>query len=601
VSETAPSGNILGVASSLKGRRWVGRGYNDRDALAIAQKHNLPEIVARVLAGRGVGLDDVPVYLEPTLRDHLPDPSAFRDMDKAADILVDAINATKAIAIFGDYDVDGATSTALLTRFFRALGSEPIIYIPDRIAEGYGPNTAAMRALKERGADIVITVDCGILSFEPLAAAKEIGLDVIVVDHHKAEPDLPICAACINPNRLDDDSGHGQLAAVGVAFLLAVATSRALRAAGWYKANGVDEPDLMSLLDLVALGTVCDVAPITGVNRALVGQGLKIMGGWRNIGLRSLADVAGVKSAPGTYHAGFQMGPRVNAGGRVGKSDLGAILLSTGDKKTADAIATELDFFNRERQAIEAAVQEKALEKAATQLTDDGMNPCLIVAGAGWHPGVVGIVASRLKDRFRKPTIIIGVEDGVGKGSGRSVPGVDLGAAVIAAKQAGLLVNGGGHAMAAGLTVAEGAIDELRIFLNDRLADAIAVASGENEMALDGALRAGGANVELLGILDQAGPFGAANPEPTFAIEDARIIAPSIVGQDHVRCTLTDDGGARLKAIAFRSADNPLGQGLLSAGRRRLHVAGKLRADDWGGRVGVQLQIEDAAWADATN
>ena len=582
---------VLGVENSVKGRRWESRLENDRMAQAVAQALGLPDVVGRVLAARGVTVEGAAAHLNPALRDLLPDPSSFRDMDTACDRLARAVMAGEQIAVFGDYDVDGATSAAVLLRFLRAVGGRIDVYVPDRLTEGYGPNAPALLELGERGAKIVVTVDCGTLAFTALAAAADAGLDVIVVDHHLAEPELPRAIAVINPNRLDETGAHGTLAAVGVAYLLAVAVNRRLRAAGWYAER--TEPSLLQWLDLVALGTVCDMVPLTGLNRAFVAQGLKVMAQRGNTGIAALADVAGVEERLSTYHAGFVLGPRVNAGGRVGRSDLGARLLSTDDPIEAHALALELDRHNVERRTIEAMVQEAAIVKADASVGEDiGF---VLIAGEGWHPGVLGLVATKLRDRFDRPAVVVGLEGGVGKGSGRSVRGFDLGAAVIAARQAGILENGGGHAMAAGLTVREDRVDDLRDFLAARTLSADLGGRGRGALRLDGTLAVGGATPELVAILEQAGPYGMGNPEPRFAIANAQIVKADVVGQNHVRCILAGGGGGRLKSIVFNQADQELGQYLLGAPRTPLHLAGHLRADRWRGREEAQLIIEDAA------
>lgn len=595
--------HFLGVERSLTGRAWVSRLADDRLALAIAQREGLPEIVARVLAGRGVLPEDCAAYLAPSLRTLLPDPSALTDMDKAAARIARAVVEGEPVAVFGDYDVDGATSSALLQRYFRAIGADLRIYIPDRIREGYGPNVPALMRLKDEGIRLVVTVDCGTMAHKALGAAADAGLDIVVIDHHQAEPALPPAHALVNPNRLDDTSGQGTLAAVGVAFLLVVALNRALRSEGWFGTR--DEPDLLSFLDLVALGTVCDVVPLVGLNRAYVAQGLKVLARRSNEGLRALADVARLEGKPGAYHLGFLLGPRVNAGGRVGRAELGARLLTTGDRDEAEAIARELDRLNRERQAIEMQVLEEALQQVDLALGAARRNappPLILAAASGWHPGVIGIVASRLKERYERPAIVVAFDGrGEGKGSGRSLQGVDLGRAVTAALEAGLLVNGGGHAMAAGLTVREEKLAALGEFLEARLAADVALASEARALRLDGALSGRGANRALYDLLEQAGPYGAGNPEPRFAVPAMRIAHADIVGQGHVRCQLAGEDGARLKAIAFRAADTPLGRALLDRGIGPVHVAGRLKADDWQGRRSVQLNIEDAvATRDAT-
>ena len=583
---------VLDVVQSVSGRLWRQRPADDRIALTLSQRLGVPDIVGRVLAGRGVGIEDGEGFLNPTLKSALPDPSRLRDMDKAAERLADAVQGGEPVAVFGDYDVDGATSAALLQRYFRAIGVELTVYIPDRQKEGYGPNAPALLALREQGMAVVVTVDCGIAAFEPLQTAADAGLDVIVVDHHQAEPRLPVACAVVNPNRLDDDSGMGRLAAVGVSYLLVVALNRALRGRGWFQ-QGVAEPNLLQWLDLVALGTVCDVVPLTGLNRVLVAQGLKVAARRDNPGLAALSDLAGMDQRPGTYHLGFVFGPRLNAGGRVGNPHLGSRLLATDDGDEARAIAAKLNEFNLERREIEAAIQAQATEMVES--SGRAEQPLLFLADPRWHQGVIGIVASRLKDRYRRPTIIVAMSDGVGKGSGRSVPGIDLGAAVTAAKQAGLLLAGGGHAMAAGLTVALDKLAELETFLTERIGHAMAGQPQGHELSLDGALTVSGATRDLFDTLEGAGPYGAGHPEPRFAIANAEVVKADLVGQNHVRMVLAGARGGRLKGIAFGAADSPLGQAMLSARGRNLHLAGHLRADDWQGRRGVQLFIEDAA------
>ncbi|WP_341897838.1 single-stranded-DNA-specific exonuclease RecJ [Ferrovibrio terrae] len=594
LTDSAPA--FLGVTRSIGGRRWRLRNTDDRLALALAQQAGLPEILGRVLAGRGIGLEELEDHLNPSLRRLLPDPSRFRDMDAAAERLADAIIGNEAVAVFGDYDVDGATSTALLNRFFTSVGRELRVYIPDRLKEGYGPNAPALRRLAQEGVKVVVTVDCGTLAFAPLEEAASVGLEVIVADHHLAEPELPRALAVVNPNRLDETPGFGQLAAVGVTFLLVVAINRRLRAKGYYTADR-PEPNLMGWLDLVALGTVCDVVPLTGLNRALVGQGLKILRGRSNVGMAALADIAGVAEPPGAYHLGFLLGPRVNAGGRVGQADLGTRLLSTDDARLAAQIAGELDRYNRERQDIEAGVLLEAMQELE-HVPDTAA--LALVARQGWHPGVIGIVAARVREAAGRPSFVIALdENGLGKGSGRSIPGVDLGAAVVAAGQAGLLVNGGGHAMAAGLTVETAKLNELKAFLNERLAPAVEKAGASASMGFDGALGIGGANAELCDKLELLGPYGSGNPEPRFALAGARVVQADVVGEKHVRCLITagDGSGARLAAIAFRSVEADLGPALMQARQTgsALHIGGHLRTNHWRGEKRVQFVLEDAA------
>lgn len=588
--------HFLGVERSATGRDWTSRLADERLALAIAQREGLPEIVARVLAGRGVAPEDCAAYLAPSLRSLMPHPHEIADMEKAAARIAAAIMEGERVAVFGDYDVDGATSSALLYRFFKAAGSDLRIYIPDRIREGYGPNAPALKRLKDEGIDLVITVDCGTMAHKALGSAADYGLPSIVVDHHQAEPALPPAFALVNPNRMDDTSGLGQLAAVGVTFLFVVALNRALREAGWY--SNRDEPDLMQWLDLVALGTVCDVVPLTGLNRAFVAQGLRVMQRRQNKGLAALADVARMNGTPAPYHCGFLLGPRVNAGGRVGRADLGARLLTTEDAVEARAIAEELDTMNSERQAIEARVLEEAIQRVEENLSARRANtlpPLIVAAGKGWHPGVIGIVASRLKDRFERPSFVIALDEkGEGKGSGRSLTGVDLGRAVTAALEAGLLVNGGGHAMAAGLTLREEKLEDFEAFLSKRIADDVSAASEARALKLDGAIAARGATRELYELLQQAGPYGAGNAEPRFAVPSVRVVRADIVGKAHVRVILAGEDGGRLKGIAFRAAESPLGALLMDKGAGLLHVAGRLSSDEWQGRRDVQFTIEDA-------
>ena len=580
---------FLGVERSATGRRWRTRLEDDRTALGIAQRHGLPEIVARVLASRCLDETQMPAFLEPRLREQLPDPGHLKDMDKAAARVASAVERGETVAIFGDYDVDGATSSALLHRFLTAAGGKVRVYIPDRQREGYGPNAPALLRLKEEGAAVVVTVDCGITAHAPLQAAAEAGLEVVVIDHHVAEPKLPPAIAVVNPNRLDETSPHRQLAAVDVAFLLAIAVNRALRARGWYAAR--PEPSLVDLLDLVALGTVCDVVPLTGLNRVFVSQGLKVLAGRGNVGLVALAEVARVAQANSCYHLGFVLGPRVNAGGRVGEASLGTRLLTTDDPAEARAMAERLDGYNRERQALEAVV----LEAATKQVEAQGDSPLAFAVAEDWHPGVIGIVAGRLRERFERPAVVVALKDGIGKGSGRSARGVDLGGAVIAARQAGLLINGGGHPNAAGLTVAAERLDELREFLTARV-----VAEADKALpalTLDGALSLGAATPELLTALERVGPYGVGNPEPRFAFPTVRVAKADIVGEKHVRCFLADQRGGRLGGIAFRAVGTPLGAALLDTTGTSLHLAGRLRADEWRGEVRVQLHLEDAARA----
>lgn len=580
---------INNINLSATGRAWQVREVDERLVVAIAREHDLPEIVARVLVARGVEEDEVEDFLNPTLRNFLPDPSHLLDMDKAAGRIADAVIAKEKIAIFGDYDVDGATSSALLARYFRALGTAPILYIPDRMKEGYGPNTKALLALRGQGATLAITVDCGTLAFEPLEAAKKAGLDMIVVDHHLGEARRPEAVAIINPNRLDENSPHRQLAAVGVAFLLLVAVNRELRGRGFF--SGRNEPDIKQWLDIVALGTVCDVVPLTGVNRALVSQGLKVMAARRNIGISTVLDMAKSDEKPNVYSCGFIVGPRINAGGRVGKSDLGVRLLATEDDQEAKQLAIELEQYNSERKTIEAMVLEQAMLQA--EKMDENL-PLLVIAGQGWHAGVIGIVAGRLKERFHKPVAVIAVVDGVGKASARSVTGVDFGASVIAALEEGLLVVGGGHAMAAGFTVEEAKIPALAAFLELRFTNYDLRTTNTKKLMLDGIVSISGASVELLEQLEKLAPFGQGNPQLRLCVQQVVNLKSDIVGEHHVKTLLIDRlSNTRLSAITFRCVGTKLGDALLATVGKTIDVAGQLRLQEWNGKQTVSLTIDD--------
>ena len=590
------SGSVpaLGIRRSILGQPWHWR----RTSAEMGGENLAPDdLVTQLLLGRGVARDDIERQRTPTLRGFMPDPSLFKDMDAAAARLADAIEAREAITVFGDYDVDGATSAALLVRLLRALDTPVSAYIPDRLMEGYGPSGAALVKIGEAGSKLVVTVDCGAQAFDAIAEAKAAGVEVIVVDHHQCTTTLPQALAVVNPNRLDEDTEaavHGNLAAVGVAFLLGAALLRTLRARGFFGSRS--EPSLIELLDLVALGTVADVARLTGFNRALVTQGLKVMARRANIGLAALMDAARLTRPPTASDMGFALGPRINAGGRVGKSDLGVRLLTTSDPQEAADIAQELNRLNEERRAIEAAVLDEAIEASIACANA----PVAIVAGAGWHPGVIGIVAGRLKDKLHRPAIVIALDEaGVGKGSGRSISGVDLGAAILAAREMGLLVAGGGHAMAAGLTVESGKVDALGAFLSDRLAAEVERASGQKSLLIDAVLAPRGINPLWCDAIESAGPYGAGWPAPRVATGPVRIVEAGIVGTDHVRLIVSGDDGARFKAIAFRSAESELGQSLLNArGGRKLWLAGRAKRDDWGSRPAAELHLEDAAWAD---
>jgi single-stranded-DNA-specific exonuclease len=588
-----PPRPVLGVAASLSGQPWAWRGgVVPGDGL---DGRGADDLLHHLFRTRGGDPADFARLKTPTLRDWLPDPSIFADMDVAAERLALALRRDEAIVIYGDYDVDGATSAAVLIRYLRAVGGKVGHYIPDRLLEGYGPSAGALVALKQAGADLVVTVDCGTQGFEALSAAKAAGLDVIVVDHHKAGTALPHALALVNPNRLDEGAeaaAHGHLAAVGMAFLLAVALNRLLRAQGWFASREV--PNLLDLLDLVALGTVADVAALQGLNRAFVTQGLKVMARRGNIGLAALCDAARLSRAPLARDLGFALGPRVNAGGRVGQADLGVRLLTTHDAGEAAAIAAELDRLNQERRGIEQMVSDAAMAEAGHAAAG-----CAVVAGSGWHPGVIGIVASRLKERLGRPAIVIAIqEDGTAKGSGRSITGVDLGAAVLSAKDAGLLIAGGGHAMAAGLTVSTGDIAALAEFLDQRLLAAVQIATANRHLAIDAAVAPRGLNAGLVDVLETAGPYGQGWPAPRVAAGPFQLVDSRIVGENHLRLQLAGPDGGRIKAMAWRQGDTELGAALQGAGRRPIHVAGRVKRDEWTGGDAVELELDDAAFAD---
>ncbi|HWU91735.1 MAG TPA: single-stranded-DNA-specific exonuclease RecJ [Sphingomicrobium sp.] len=579
----------LNIERSVTGQPWRWRRSNEPAS-------GMDELLDELLLARGVERGDLARHRDPRIRDFLPDPSCFKDMETGARRLADAIQANETVAIFGDYDVDGATSAALLVLLLRRLGAEPIVYIPDRLMEGYGPSGKALVELKGRGATVAVCVDCGAQAFEALDEARTAGLDVIVVDHHQCASLLPVAHALINPNRLDespDGAAHGHLAAVGMAFLLGVALIRELRARSAFETR--EEPKIIDLLDLVALGTVADVARLRTLNRAFVTQGLKVMAARQNVGLAALAEAARLVKPPSCRDLGFALGPRINAGGRVGKSDLGVRLLTCTDPEEARSLAAELDRLNEERRAIEMLVCEQAEEQAAKL---NGA-PVLTVMSSGWHQGVIGIVAGRIKERFGRPTIVIAeCEDGSGKGSGRSISGVDLGAAVLAAKESGLLVAGGGHAMAAGLTLAPGGLEPFRDFINERLAIDVEKSRGDRALLLDALLAPGGVAANLCDALDAGGPYGAGWPSPRIAAGPARLLKTSIVGNGHVRGIACGDDGRSFKWIAFRSAQSDLGQALLSsAPDRRWWLAGSIKRDEWNGGNAAEMHLDDAAYA----
>lgn len=579
--------HVLGVERSILGQPWRWR--------ATASDNLAPhDLVTQLLLARGCPPEALDDHRSPSIRAFMPDPSMFRDMDAAADRLADAVQRGENVAIFGDYDVDGATSAALMILLLRGLGLEARGYIPDRLLEGYGPTATAMTRLAREGASLIVTVDCGAQAFDALAAAHAAPVDVIVVDHHQCASELPLAHAVVNPNRLDEGEGaaHGHLAAVGVAFLLGAALLRTLRRRGFFAARA--EPKLLDLLDLVALGTVADVAQLRGLNRAFVAQGLKVMAARRNVGLAALIEASRLTRAPTATDLGFALGPRINAGGRVGRADLGLRLLTTRDPAEARTIAAELDRLNEERRAIEAAVQAEAEATCASG------RRVTVVAGQAWHPGVIGIVAGRLKEKLGQPAIVIAIDaEGVGKGSGRSIAGVDLGQAVLAAKEAGLLVAGGGHAMAAGLTIAAENVPAFADFLEELLGDRVTAAVADRALLVDSIHAPGGVTPDLVTAMETGGPYGVGWPSPRVAIGPVRPVRVDVVGNGHIRAVVAGDDGRSLKAMAFRSADTPLGAALLGAApHRKLWLAGRAKIDDWAQRPAAELHIDDAAWAD---
>jgi single-stranded-DNA-specific exonuclease len=596
----ATEGLFLGVESSATGRAWRDRldARGAARALAIAQRHDLPELLARILAGRNVEIDAVEAFLDPTVRRSMPDPHVLTAMPEAAARIADAVQRGETIAIFGDYDVDGATSSALLARFLRHAGSDPLIHIPDRLFEGYGPNVEAVRALAGRGAVLLVTVDCGTTSIEPLAQARALGVDVVVIDHHQADEALPPAVAIVNPNRRDDLSGLGHLAAVGLTFMTVVAVNRLLRARGFWSVSR-PEPDLLTFLDDVALGTVADVVPLIGLNRAFVAKGLIALRQRNRLGHTSLMDAARLAGPPEAWHLGFLLGPRINAGGRIGRADLGVRLLIEEDPIEAARIAAELDRLNRERQAIEMATVAQAEAEAMAALGIEDKGAVVVTATEGWHPGVVGLVAARLKEKFGRPAFAIALEPGgIGTGSGRSIPGVDIGRAVRRAVGEGLLEKGGGHAMAAGVTLRKSALAPLRAFLESSLASDVEVARRANGLMIDGAVSAAAANTELVAMIERAGPFGSGNPEPVIVLPAHTLAYTEEAGQSHIRVRLKSADGAGVNGIAFRAAGQKLGAALVQNRGRRVHAAGSFALDRWQGEERVQFRLNDIAPAE---
>ena len=583
---------FLQIDRSLSGARWQGRNVDERFVQAVNQRYGYPDILARVLSARGVSLEEIEAHLDPKIRQYMPDPSVLKNCDQAVERLIAAIKGNEKITIFGDYDVDGATSTSLLIRYLNCLNVAADFYIPDRMVEGYGPNPAAFDKIKEQGARLVVTVDCGTMAHDALAHARDIGLDVIVIDHHQTAATPPECVALVNPRQIGDESGLGHLAAVGVVFMVIVGLNRALREEGYFATS--QPVDLISFLDLVALGTVCDVVPLQGLNRAFVTQGLAVMNHGHRAGLKALAQVARAQQPYGTYDLGFVMGPRVNAGGRVGASELGTRLLINDNVEETAALAMRLDDYNRERRDIEALVLAQAKAQIETQIAGLNRVPsALIVSSNEWHAGVIGIVASRLKDQYNRPSFVISFDEaGMGKGSARSVPGFDLGQVITRMQADGLIESGGGHAMAAGMSVRRDQMPAFEAHLLSLLDDADL--SDRRPISVDALLSPNAATRELWEMLERAGPFGAANPEPVFVLPSVRVGFSKTVGEGHVQCAFTDDQGGRLKGIAFSSVDEHV-RGALLTYRGPMHIAGYMRADDWQGRRNVQFLVKDAA------
>lgn len=581
---------FLDVDSSCRGLRWRARCDDEKAVTTLEQSKSLDNLTARLLAGRGITPDSSEAFLEPSLRGSMPDPSSMQDMDKAAVLIMDAVQAKKKITVFADYDVDGGTSAAQLIKWGRCFGVEIGLYVPDRVKEGYGPSIEAFEQLKSEGNDLVITVDCGAAAQSALEAAEGLDLPIVVIDHHLMHGALPPCAALVNPNREDDSSGLGHLAAAGVTFMVLAALNREAR-----RRELENIPNILELLGLTALGTLCDVVPLEGLNRAFVSQGLKVLSQGGNVGVAALADIAGTAAPFTTYHCGFILGPRINAGGRIGKAEMGAEMLSTENAQLAYSHAAELDRVNTERKALQNQMINEALEEAH-KLSED--NAVIIVDMEGWHPGVIGIVAGRLKDRFDKPAIVIGVnEDGLGKGSGRSMSGVNLGEAITKAKEAGLLISGGGHAMAGGLTIERDKIPDFTQFLNDLLKEEVAEARRNLSLKIDALIAPSAANQSLIDRIADVGPYGAGNPQPVFAFSDLRIAYAERVRGGHVRCAFEDGIGGRISGICFRADETGLDEILLDPNAPRVHVVGRLKADSWKGRSRVDLQLVDLAIA----
>lgn len=589
--------SLLNNERSLMQAQWVMPDVELSVIERIARTHGLPEAVARLLNARGVAMDDIPAYLNPTLKDHFPDPFSLSDMDAAASYLADAVENKKPIAIFGDFDVDGATSSALLYRTLKHCGIEAPIYIPDRLTEGYGPNVEAFQSLKDQGTEIVILLDCGTTAFDTIQAGADMGLEIVIVDHHEAEDKLPAAKYLINPKRKDDESGLDMLAAVGVTFMLCVALNSKLREAGFFEQNGIDEAPLKNWLDIVALGTVCDMVPLTHVNRLLVKTGFKISADTNNVGLRELKNVSGLEGAITPYSAGFVLGPRINAGSRVQQSDLGAKLLSIDDKDEANNIAWILNDCNDKRKDIQKAMENRAIQRVEREGLDQ--HPVIIIDDEEGHPGLSGLVAGRLKEKYKKPACVISYAEGEGRGSGRSIPGIHVAQAFIDARMAGLLINGGGHAMAGGFSLKPENLQDFKDFMIAHISKQMESNEPQVETVIDGILTVRGTQPKFIHMLqDHVGPFGQENPEPQFLFQNVRLIQADIVGGAHIRTMISDwEGGSRMKAMAFRAVDTPLGDALLQHSREAFHLLGVLKIDNWSGQERVEMHIRDAAFA----
>ena len=588
---------FLGVEKSATGRAWRDRldARGVARATTIAQRLGTPELLARVLAGRGVEADEAESYLDPTIKNLMPDPSLLTDMAAASARLADAVVRGEKVAIFGDYDVDGATSAALLTRYLRQCGLDPVVHIPDRIFEGYGPNVGAIKSFAEKDVTLLVTVDCGTTSNVTLREAGPLGMDVVILDHHQADVELPKAVAIVNPNRADDLSGLGYLCAAGIVFMTLVALTRELRGRDFFTATR-PAPDLLSMLDLVALGTVADVVPLKGLNRAFVAKGLIALRRREQIGLTALMDAARLSGPPEAFHLGFLLGPRINAGGRIGRADLGVRLMLEEDPIEAGRIAVELDRLNGERRLIEVAAVAQAEAEAMAALGIEETGAIVVTAQEGWHPGVVGLVAARLKERFGRPAFAVALEPGgTGTGSGRSIPGVDLGRAVRQAVHDGLLIKGGGHAMAAGVTLRKEGLAAFRAFLEVTLAASVEASRRDSALKVDGAVSAGGVTPALCEMLSKAGPYGAGNPEPVLALPAHTLAYADPVGENHIRARFKSGDGKFVNAIAFRVAGTPLGRALIDNRGRQMHAAGYLTVDRWQGEERVQMRLIDVA------